>query len=58
MTSLHELKAMIDDAVKNVHGSPVADQPILFNGEPVEIKIRVTKHVNGVNNVTLHVHAD
>lgn len=58
MTSLHELKAMIDDAVQNVHGSPVADQPILFNGEPVELKIQVTKQENGVNKITLHAHAD
>ncbi len=58
MTSLHELKVMVDAAVENVHGSPVADQPILFNGEPAELKIQVTKQANGVNKVTLHVHAD
>lgn len=39
MTSLHELKTMVDALVDQVHGSPVADKPIRFQGRPVDIRL-------------------
>lgn len=57
MTSLHELKVMVDALVDQVHGSPVADQPILFNGQPVDITLRAEKNSDH-NKILLDVYAD
>jgi hypothetical protein len=58
MTSLNELKVMVDKAIEQVHGSPVADQPIVYNGDrQIDISIQVEKLMNK-NTVKLSMYAD